>query len=421
MSKLIDAKIEHLKNEELWFEMRFFAAMQHHFFEGLELDHSDGANRLDTRVNLGEKHSSSDLGSDTDRLTALKERLGWRGEPVERQENRATGASLLSWAVMADDVASVRQLLCSGSKDVKKNANRKLTRGLPEYAIRFGTTPLMIAMAFARWRVVELLLEAGANPRARDPDGKDALMFAAAAGQRHELGKDANVPAWLKRFPNWDIDRRDSIAGLTALHFAVGVGARKKAIVEALLQGGANPVAIADNGAHVLGIAAINPDLSTELLQWLLDYDNGILLPLLSRGLQPRTVLWRLIFSTTRFLYYIGNRNKLVGELAGFQGLTPLHDAARLGHHAITAVLAAAGASVFALTAQGLSPVQLARRSHGGKAPAVLEESASFAHTQHVCTQHTHNADSIMMLGFEEEDTHSKLDSVCVLQPSSLA
>jgi hypothetical protein len=72
------------------------------------LEENGGQNR--SRVNLGQKHASQELASDASRLQALKERLEWQDERTESMRARSSGASLLFWAVLADDLSSVRDI-----------------------------------------------------------------------------------------------------------------------------------------------------------------------------------------------------------------------------------------------------------------------------------------------------------------------
>jgi hypothetical protein len=141
-----------------------------------------------------------------------------------------------------------------------------------------------------------------------------------------------------------------------------------------LLLKGANPLAVGDNGAHLLGFAAVNPDLLPEEMQWLLDYNgteirqHGLYL-----GIRPRILKWRVIFLATRQLSRLGNTNKMVQELASWEGITPLHDAGRLGHHELADVLTAAGAPTDK-DSSGLDPFAARPRVPRWKSPEALEE-----------------------------------------------
>jgi hypothetical protein len=329
---------------------------QHHFFRGLE--ESGGQNRFS--VNLGQKHARQELTSDASRLQALKERLEWQDEGTESKKTRSSGASLLFWAVLADDLSSVRDILRSELKDI----NRGLTQSYPELTLFAKMTPLIMAMGFARWSVVEALVKAGANPLSTDKDGHDALMVAAAYGK-----DENNIRGWLKMYPQWNLERREATVGLTALLFAAGVGANKAKVVEALLEHGANPLTLCHTGASVVLFVALNPDSSPGLMQWLLHYSDGKLLPLLKLGNSPRTMQWRIIYSITQILARVGVRSRMVQEIASWEGRTPLHDAGFYGHLAIYDGLVRNGAPLDARTAQGLTPWQLMEKRYSGTIP----------------------------------------------------
>jgi hypothetical protein len=303
---------------------------------------------------LGQKHARPELISDGSRLQALKERLEWQDERTESKRTRSSGASSLFWAVLADDLCSVREILRSEMKDI----NRGLAQSYPELTLFAKMTPLMMAMGFARWGVVETLLKAGANPLSRDKDGHDAFMFAAF------YGNENNIRGWLKMYPQWSLERGEGTIGMTPLLFAASVGANKAKTIEALLEHGANPFTLCDFGGSVVTLVTANPDSSPDLMQWLLHYSDGKLLPLLKLGNSPHTMQWRIIYSITQVLARVGVRSKLVQEIASWEGRTPLHDALFYGRLAIYDVLVRNGAPIDARTAQGLTPLQLTETMH---------------------------------------------------------
>ncbi len=245
-----------------------------------------------------------------------------------------------------------------------KDINRGLTKSYPELTLLAKMTPLMMAMGFGRWDVVEVLLKAGANPLSTDKDGHDALICAGF------FGKDENnIRGWMKIYPQWNLERRDYVGGMTALLAAAFAGANKAKMVEALLEHGANPLTLTHTGGSVVTCVALNPDSSPDLMQWLLRYSDGKLLPLLKLGASPRTMQWRIIYSITQVLARLGVRSKLIQEFASGEGRTPLHDALFYGHLAIYDVLVRNGAPLDARTAQGLTPLQLTEKMHGGAIP----------------------------------------------------
>jgi hypothetical protein len=360
LSRLYEAKVEHLKAGQQWFQLRYFVAMKCRFFQGLQ-----SSSKCDAKCDA----TLIAHDSDATRLQILKKRLGWREDsPAEQKEVKNTGASLLFWAAFADDLPSARQLLRVGCGP---DLHRGLKKNIPQFTLVAKMNSLMMAMMFGRWAIVELLLKAGASPLVRDGEEKDALMWASL------IGNEANVASWLKMFPDWNLERRDSTVGMTALHWSAAIGANKKSTIKILLQRGADPLMYSSNGMTFLNYVVANPDLSGDVVQWILDYKDGIIRPLLHCGSCPQTLMWRATSSATRALCFFGVKSKMVKELAAWEGSTPLHYAARYGHYSLVALLVAAGAPVGAQTAQGLSPLQLTRQSHGGIAPRVFEKAMS--------------------------------------------
>ncbi len=311
---------------------------------------------------MGQNHAGQELTSDASRLDALKERLAWQDEGTESKRTRSSGASLLFWAGLADDLSSVREILRMRTE--LKDISRGLTQSYPELSLFAKMTPLMMAMGFARWGVVEALLKAGANPFSTDKDGHDAMMFAAMYGE-----DENNIRGWMKMYPQWNLERREATIGLTALHWAAAAGANKANVVKALLEHGANPFTRNHAGGSVVHLVALNPDSIPDLMQWLLHYSDGKLLPLLKHGMLPRTVQWRIMFSITQVLARVGVRRKVVQEIASWEGQTPLHTAGMMGHVAICDVLVRNGAPLEARTLQGFTPLQFTEKKHGGTLP----------------------------------------------------
>jgi hypothetical protein len=84
-------------------------------------------------------------------------------------------AARLLAAALAGDVARIRDML--------PRCGDPAEDGLPEQGS--CVTPLMAAAAAGHERVVELLLECGADPARRDPNGRTAAFYARSAGHHH--------------------------------------------------------------------------------------------------------------------------------------------------------------------------------------------------------------------------------------------
>jgi hypothetical protein len=88
---------------------------------------------------------------------------------------------------------------------------------------------------------------------------------------------------------------------------------------------------------------------------------------------------WRIIYSITQVLARVGVRRKVVQEIASWEGRTPLHDAGNSGHLAICDVLVRNGAPLDARTAQGLTPLQLTEKMHGGTIPKTVSRRSGMS------------------------------------------
>ncbi len=142
-------------------------------------------------------------------------------------------ALIAAAGIAEDDITGVRMLL-KHRVDVDARA-------------ALGRTALMTAALAGHTRIVEALLNAGANPDASDQRGTTALMEAARAGSSgaiHALGKRKA-----------DIHRVD-VAGRTALMQACLSRQADEEVVRALLALGADPAQAGEDGQHAVDLAA---------------------------------------------------------------------------------------------------------------------------------------------------------------------
>ena len=114
-----------------------------------------------------------------------------------------------------------------------------------------GATPLMRAAKSGDIELVRVLVDAGADPLAKLPNGTTALMLAAGLGWRngsplapsYDQGSDEEAVATLELLLSLGLDlQATNEAGDTALHAAIGARG-SEAIVGFLLERGADPLA----------------------------------------------------------------------------------------------------------------------------------------------------------------------------------
>ena len=192
-------------------------------------------------------------------LALVKELVGWQG--MDPNSHKKDGRTPLMLASLFGREEVVAFLLCLPSINTEaKNVGGEMTalhyaaaRGhlqVVKLLLDHGAdlaavtkrccTPLI--MAVGRGRVVKLLLDYGADPAAVDVRGITALMKAAMNGR-------GEVAALLLSISNINLEARCGL-GMTALHRAV-VGGHLN-LVKMLLQHGADPTSVDNNGLTIL-------------------------------------------------------------------------------------------------------------------------------------------------------------------------
>ena len=91
--------------------------------------------------------------------------------------------------------------------------------------------------------IVSLLLKHGADPYECDVAGNDPFMFASI------FGRTENVKFWLERFPDWDLERKNKVAGGVALSMLCTWDLIVLKLVKVLLEYGASVDYLNDRGS----------------------------------------------------------------------------------------------------------------------------------------------------------------------------
>lgn len=296
-------------------------------------------------------------------VAMLKRQFRWRTDAEEARWAAKTGVTLLFAAVLTDHRPTVLEVFRTNAA-VLNAATRIEWKALGGTATK-GWTPLLLAMTFCSWSVVEVLLDAGARPDARVGTGQNCVQLAATFGQ-HE-----NIRAWMRRFPSWDLEQGDKMKA-PALLPACLFGPNKLETVRALLDVGADRNAHNKFGFTPLHDAAANPDAEPETIRMLVragcNVNGQVIPPSLGPG---------LVLGVMRFATRLGMGGKLARHLATTKRTTPLHNAAMRGDVDLCRVLLEANADPTMRNAMGLTPLEQARRtlsgSRTGAAPAALE------------------------------------------------
>ena len=305
--------------------------------------------------------------SDLDRLIALKDELKWRDKAKEYNYTQETGTSVLFWAVLADDLSSVRELLRDKSV-VKDDVNRLVKKDEPSLSIKKGTSLLHLAMSYSRMEIVMLLLKNGAKPDSVDKEGLDPFMSACVYGM-HE-----NIQFWLSTFPDWDLERKEHVAGYRALGLATMFGPGKLETIKLLLEAGANPHQCLNTGANLLTTMVINPDNDLSVAKFLLEYKDGLLRKQLNDGMGSAsgrmTMKWKVLTNVANIFVRLGSKSPMMKTLAAWRGMTVLHAAANTDQVEIAKFLKETGEVDFQVkNSQGLTPLALAKITFGGEVP----------------------------------------------------
>jgi len=330
---MVRRKMRHLQLSGQREPSLFHAAMNKRFLDGL----TSQEEMAESRLQVASMQPCGPLA-----VEKLKEKLSW--QPEDEVASLKTGWTLLMCAAMANDLEAVRHILKGGHADV----NRGFRQPWPELSCApSGLTPIMAAMAFSGFEIVEELLSANADPRATDNDGRglDAFILACVFGRADNLEK------WLQRFPKWDLERRTSSVGATAFHAAAAYPPSSAPSLSILLKARADPHTGAHAGWNALNFAVQKDDSDPEAVRLLLDAGLDV-----NRQSQPITAKWKATHVACRSAYRLGKRTALLDLFANVEGDTALHNAYATGHSEIIELLKANGADEELQNKLGLKP-----------------------------------------------------------------
>jgi ankyrin repeat protein len=234
-----------------------------------------------------------------------------------------------------------------------------------EARISNGRTALLLAVRNGHLTTIDLLLEQGADPTAKDNQGWNAIHIAANFGQDNVLR-----PLLAKQF-DWDLEARAS-NGRTALLLAVGNG--HLTIIDLLLEQGADPTAKDNQGWNAIHRAAgYGRD---SIIQKLLARSKCDLEARTSDGLTALLLAAKNgHFGAVELLLKKGAKLKGAQE----PGLTVLHSAAEGGHETVVKLLLDMGFDIDTQTETKCTALHMAAEAGHEAVVQVLLDSGAIA------------------------------------------
>ena len=200
LSKLIDVKASYLFEKNSIAHGRFLRALKHWWLRGLKEE------ARPRKTNTGNPKF------------ALKDMLEW-DDMIESTFFDREGVSLLAYAVCANNLRAATYLINEINEEFRndeKERQRRIESRLPKHGLLYCSIPgsgttLIGAMSLASTEMVQLLLKNGANPYGTENGGNTAFVCACMANRVE------NVKLWLSKFPNWDLESRNTVVGGIAL------------------------------------------------------------------------------------------------------------------------------------------------------------------------------------------------------------
>jgi len=318
LKQLIDAKVIHLFNVEGdTMRARLYRVWKQIWMGGLEED-------------CGDKIISVKYFKNTV--------LRWSDDDDDDWFDR-DGISILAYAIMDDNKEVVRELLRELEHTIQGEAYRfHLLESRLRKNLTFGLTKdsssLAIAMMFASPEIVNMLLQAGCDPKSDDKFGSDPFMCGAL------YRRVENLKIWIDHFPNWNINKKGRYTGFSALTAATWVGSHNHTQLDTLrflIESGADVDFRTVTGGNILTVASELHDLDPKVLRFLLttlrdlsDEDQFVDLVVNHRK-SPSTLLWKTYRVLTKCAYYLGNRSGIIGLVAMNGGTTSLHQVVMRG------------------------------------------------------------------------------------------
>jgi ankyrin repeat protein len=344
LERFVAAKVKALREQGRQLDWRFYFAARNYLTRGL----------LDPRT------GSPSCEDETDPVESLRRSLAWSDSDDAAGER--SGWTLLKFAVLSDDVAAVKALL-SATKGTKRRAvgiDQPLLTDGPHLGLLPKFTNLHLAMLLASPPLVKLLIDVHASVTAVDGTlGCNAVHWASM------YGRIDNVACLLDALPNYNVDTRARLGGLTALQWAAYMAPypRQRAMMRMLLDRGASPFSRGFNGRTLLHSIAVSDDcdaaLIHEILAWYaasqphhakrIDADSGGI----DERVIPTTFRWTAMYTFCYWSWRLGKRGNFTNFFACMYKATALQLAICRNDHFAVSSLIEAGANPGAVNALG--------------------------------------------------------------------
>jgi len=188
------------------------------------------------------------------------------------------------------------------------------------------------------------------------------------------FGRADNIKAWLARFPTWDLDRRDAVAGcdvlMTATLLGPGTGSTL-ATVRVLLEAKASPLAENDIGSNILTVACDSDSSGPEVVRELVAARANV-----NHQQHSHTLKWKTLLLVARTATHF-SQSLLLQAMSQWDGCTPLFPAARRGKVEEIKELLAARADTNLRNRRGQTALEVAKESYGEALALELEDILS--------------------------------------------
>ena len=122
------------------------------------------------------------------------------------------------------------------------------------------------------------------------------------------FGRIDNVKFWLDRFPDWDMERKNKVAGSSALGTAVYMGPHRLELVKLLLKHGASTSLKNFSGASILTTLCSSEDCDPKIVDLVLKHESQSV----NYRRRGQSLKWRNIYRLARicrtgFSLLVGN------------------------------------------------------------------------------------------------------------------